>query len=239
MEVFDRILAAAQQVYPFTRLSLSLTVFFSVIILGIAIGGIRGYLARRREREEADGRYEYREPVIAPEDSPRVVLDELIAEQAIAAAPVEAAPSEILAAEPAPEEAPAAVLPADEPAVEPEPVEMPAAASEVPAPAPIIEPETAAIVAEAPVVPPAPAAVEGPDDLTVMRGVGPRLAEKLNALGITRFVQLAMLDSQEAEALDAQLGAYKGQLERDRWIDQAQMLALGDMAGFEKHFASA
>src|SRR4051812_42966812 len=40
-----------------------------------------------------------------------------------------------------------------------------------------------------PVEPPAPA--DGGDDLTRLKGVGPKLAEQLRALGVTRFSQVA------------------------------------------------
>jgi predicted flap endonuclease-1-like 5' DNA nuclease len=214
MGVFDQILAAAQQVYPFTWLSLSLTIFFSVIVLGIAIAAIRGFFARRRAREEAEDLYEYRLPAVSPEESPRVVLDELLAEQASVPVHAPAAETELEAVPAEVAEAADLAAPSPEPDVEPEATEARASAA-------------------------TPAVDEGPDDLTMLRGIGPRLAERLNTLGITRFVQLAMLDPGEAAALDAKLGANRGQLERDSWIDQAQMLAIGDIAGFEARYANA
>lgn len=74
------------------------------------------------------------------------------------------------------------------------------------------------------------------DDLTRMKGVGPRLADRLNAVGITRFAQLAALTPAEAEALDARLGDFQGRIHRDRWIEQAGFLARGDIAGYEAVF---
>ena len=79
---------------------------------------------------------------------------------------------------------------------------------------------------------PAPVA----DELTRMKGVGPRLADRLNSVGITSFAQIAALSPQEAAELDSKLGDFQGRLERDRWIEQAGFLAGGDIAGFEERF---
>lgn len=106
----------------------------------------------------------------------------------------------------------AADVPVSEPEPEPEPVEAPVAASE-PAPAPA-----------------------APDDLTRMKGVGPRLADRLASVGITRFTQLAALTPEDADALDAKLGDFQGRIHRDRWIEQAGYLASDDIAGFEATF---
>ena len=63
-----------------------------------------------------------------------------------------------------------------------------------------------------------------------MKGVGPRLEEKLNSLGINSFAQIAALSPAEAAELDSKLGDFKGRLERDHWIEQAQLLAAADHA---------
>lgn len=83
---------------------------------------------------------------------------------------------------------------------------------------------------------PAPAADGAADDLTRLKGVGPKLAARLNELGITRLAQLAALDAAAAQALDAQLGNFQGRMTRDRWIEQARFLAAGDVAGYEAVF---
>lgn len=74
------------------------------------------------------------------------------------------------------------------------------------------------------------------DDLTMLKGLGPKAAGVLNGLGITRFAQLAALDDAQVAALDAQLGAFRGRILRDRWVEQARYLAAGDRAGFEAIF---
>ncbi len=79
------------------------------------------------------------------------------------------------------------------------------------------------------------AKIEG-DDLQVMKGVGPRLADLLGAEGITRYEQIAQLTSDDLARLDAHLGAFKGRLVRDRIVEQAAFLAAGDRAGYEREF---
>lgn len=154
-------------------------------------------------------------------------LDELAADAGEAApaappppAPEPEAPAEPpLADEPIAAAAPFDASPASIAASEPAPAE--------PAPEPAPEPEPAPAPAPA-----APAA----DDLTRMKGVGPRLADRLNSVGVTSFAQIAALTPEEAEALDARLGDFQGRIHRDRWIEQAGFLARGDIAGFEETF---
>ena len=74
------------------------------------------------------------------------------------------------------------------------------------------------------------------DEFTRMKGVGPKFAEALHALGYNRFDQLARITSAELERIDAKLGPFKGRLQRDRVIEQADYLARGDIDGFEKNF---
>ena len=81
-----------------------------------------------------------------------------------------------------------------------------------------------------------PDAAGPPDDLQMLKGVGPKLAQKLNENGITRYDQLARLSQNEAAILDSKLGPFKGRLERDRVVEQANYLARGDRDGFEARF---
>ena len=74
------------------------------------------------------------------------------------------------------------------------------------------------------------------DDLQVMKGVGPKLAALLHAEGITRFSQIADLTPDDLTRLDAHLGAFKGRLVRDRIVQQAAYLAVGDREGYEREF---
>ncbi|MCR9277276.1 MAG: hypothetical protein NXH85_04835 [Pseudomonadaceae bacterium] len=66
------------------------------------------------------------------------------------------------------------------------------------------------------------------DDLTRIRGVGPKLAALLQSLGIVRFAQIAAFDAADLERLDDKLGAFKGRAVRDDWVGQAATLAESD-----------
>ena len=81
-----------------------------------------------------------------------------------------------------------------------------------------------------------PGAVGDPDDLKRLKGVGPKLATTLNQMGIMRYDQIAKLAPSQVEAIDAQLGAFKGRFERDRIVEQADYLARGDTDGYEARF---
>jgi predicted flap endonuclease-1-like 5' DNA nuclease len=74
------------------------------------------------------------------------------------------------------------------------------------------------------------------DDLCALKGVGPKFADALQAIGFYNFGQLASLSSVEIERLDEQLGAFRGRIVRDRIVEQAEYLARGDTDGFEQRF---
>ena len=91
----------------------------------------------------------------------------------------------------------------------------------------------------APDATPAPAptpTTDGTDDLTRIKGVGPKLAALLHSLGVTSFAQVAAWDDAEIDRVDAQLGRFEGRIRRDDWRTQAQLLAAGDMAAYEARF---
>lgn len=91
-------------------------------------------------------------------------------------------------------------------------------------------------IIDAPVHANLPGAAGPPDDLTQLKGVGPKLAATLNGLGISRFGQLASLSEGDLERLDRHLGPFKGRLQRDQVPLQAEYLARGDRDGFEQRF---
>lgn len=74
------------------------------------------------------------------------------------------------------------------------------------------------------------------DDLCIIKGVGPKFAVALHDLGFNRFEQIASLTPTEIERLDPQLGAFRGRIERDRIVEQADYLARNDTDGFEQKF---
>lgn len=81
-----------------------------------------------------------------------------------------------------------------------------------------------------------PGASGPPDNLRTLKGVGPKMAEKLNENGITRFDQLAALTPVQVAALDMKMEPFRGRIARDRLTEQAEFLARGDTEGFESRF---
>lgn len=71
------------------------------------------------------------------------------------------------------------------------------------------------------------------DDLKQLKGVGPKLEQTLNALGIYHFDQIAGLRKREIEWVDNNL-RFKGRIERDGWVAQAKALAKGEETEFSK-----
>ncbi|MEO6717657.1 MAG: hypothetical protein ABIM50_10490 [Novosphingobium sp.] len=82
--------------------------------------------------------------------------------------------------------------------------------------------------------PPVPAGAG--DDLTRIKGVGPKLVALLGQLGVGRFAEIAEWSEADIDRIDAQLGVFAGRIRRDSWVEQAKFLAAGDMAGFEGKF---
>lgn len=82
----------------------------------------------------------------------------------------------------------------------------------------------------------ASASPAGADDLSRIKGVGPKLVALLGELGITSYAQIAAWDAADIERVDAQLGRFKGRITRDQWVEQAQLLAAQDEAGFTEKF---
>ena len=90
----------------------------------------------------------------------------------------------------------------------------------VAAPEAIAEAEPVAVTVEA-----APAAAPAaPDDLTVIVGIGPKLALALAERGVTRFAHLAAWTAKDLADADAAL-SLKGRAVRDAWVAQAKRFA--------------
>jgi predicted flap endonuclease-1-like 5' DNA nuclease len=73
---------------------------------------------------------------------------------------------------------------------------------------------------------PPPSASRDRDDLTRIRGIGRRMAQRLNRLGILRYEQLATCDDAAIDELESQDPAMRGRIRRERWVEQAADLAL-------------
>ncbi len=106
------------------------------------------------------------------------------------------------------------------------------------APKPVEAAPAAALLADAPVAEvPTPflAEAEGEaDDLSRIKGIGPKLSARLAALGVFHFRQIADWTPEQLAAVDAQLGTFKGRPERDQWQSQARLLAAGDVKAYER-----
>lgn len=138
-----------------------------------------------------------------------------------------------------------------EPVRRPEPAPAPAPVA-TPEPEPAPEPEPEPEVAAAPVAaaaagaaaasggdddkPKIAAAVGEPDDLTKINGIGPKLCALCNSLGVQRFDQIAAWSSADVAEVDGHLGTFKGRIDRDNWIEQAKLLAAGNLTEWESRF---
>ncbi|MEY4269566.1 MAG: hypothetical protein RLZZ58_782 [Pseudomonadota bacterium] len=112
---------------------------------------------------------------------------------------------------------------------------------DIPVAAPVKFAEAPAPVVAAPAATAAPkiaAAVGAPDNLELIKGVGPKLNALLISLGVRRFDQIAAWGASEVAEVDQFLGNFTGRIDRDNWIDQAGLLARGDTAAFEAKYGS-
>lgn len=214
-----------------TTTSLIMIAVFALITLGAIVYGMRLAAQRREARRIEEERIETEaseQAMFVPSDvalsaGPAVSID---------APPVVDTPSR--APEPAPTPPPPAATP------------LPAASDADPFPeAPDLtdEPIVAAAPFEAsPAVEAESAPVEVPDrfagdrPLMKLKGLGPKVATRLKELGIQNVSDLAALDTAQAEAIDARLGPFTGRMVRDRWVEQAKLLAAGDDKAFEAQF---
>ena len=73
------------------------------------------------------------------------------------------------------------------------------------------------------------------DDLKLISGVGPVLERRLNALGITKWSQVAGFSTDDVTKVDDALN-FKGRITRDDWIKQAAALAKGGEAEYVRVF---
>jgi predicted flap endonuclease-1-like 5' DNA nuclease len=87
-------------------------------------------------------------------------------------------------------------------------------------------------VHEHPKEPPEEHAAHAEDDLTVLEGIGPKVAKVLKEAGITTFDRLAKADAAKVqEVLNA---AGLQMMNPEGWIEQAKLAAKGDTDGLKK-----
>lgn len=64
------------------------------------------------------------------------------------------------------------------------------------------------------------------DDLKAISGIGPKLEQVLNGMGIRRYADIAALKATDVARIEAELG-FGGRIVRDGWVEQAKALAKG------------
>ncbi len=80
---------------------------------------------------------------------------------------------------------------------------------------------------------PLPPAGRGTDDLKRIRGVGVLIEKKLNALGVSRYDQVANWTQSDIERFSDKLD-FKGRIERENWVEQARILSAGGQTEFSQ-----
>ena len=71
------------------------------------------------------------------------------------------------------------------------------------------------------------------DNLTRIKGIGVKIEELLNGIGVYHFDQIAVWNEKEAHWIDHQV-SFPGRALRDDWIGQAKLLAEGKETEFSK-----
>ena len=71
---------------------------------------------------------------------------------------------------------------------------------------------------------PAQKAKTTPDDLTKIKGIGPKLASVLVADGVKTFADIAKWTARDVKAWEARPEVISGRIKRDDWIGQAKSL---------------
>jgi NADH-quinone oxidoreductase subunit E len=83
--------------------------------------------------------------------------------------------------------------------------------------------------------PPAAHKPEKPDDLKLISGIGPKIEGILHSLGIFTFAQIAAWHQEQRDWVDRYLN-FKGRIDRDAWVKQADALARGGVDEYVRVF---
>ncbi len=188
-------------------------------------------------------------PAAAPAPAPAASPEPAKAEAAAPAAAVVSTPAAEKPA-PAPVEKPAekpAKKPADKPAAKKAAPKKKAASSAATQKKPATKPAAKPAAKKAASKPARkPVAADGkpeflsapregkPDDLKMIKGIGPKLEKVLNKMGVYHFDQIASWRAREVKWVDENLEGFKGRVSRDEWVKQAKVLAKGGTTEFAK-----
>ncbi len=189
-----------------------------IVVIGI-LWGIRKKRERIAAREEFEARAEEAGVEIGAPQTPPSPVPVAPSPPPIADAPAPGTPPAEDAGQPQ--------TPVDEPPLPGALADEPIAAVVMPDGAPA----TLAADADAPA---GFSPADGP--VTQLKGLGPKVAARLAELGVDRIGQIAALDDAAVAALDVRMGPFTGRITRDRWVEQARLLAAGDREGFERVF---
>lgn len=77
-----------------------------------------------------------------------------------------------------------------------------------------------------------------PDNLRRLIGIGPVNEKLLKAQGVTSFAQIAAWTDADVKRIEDVMN-FDGRIARERWIEQARLLAAGDEKAFAKEFPTA
>ena len=66
------------------------------------------------------------------------------------------------------------------------------------------------------------------DDLQVIKGIGPFIEEKLNALGIYTFQQISKMSGELEDQVNEAIEFFPGRVKRDQWVMQCKTLLSED-----------
>ena len=94
--------------------------------------------------------------------------------------------------------------------------------------------ERAAFAGE-PAVPIRPAEPPTHDNLQRIGGIAAEIEQRLNALGVARYTEIAQWSPAAVERIDKELGL-GGRASRENWIEQAQILSRGGDTRFSREF---
>jgi predicted flap endonuclease-1-like 5' DNA nuclease len=154
----------------------------------------------------------------------------------VAAKAASQAPAALMSTPAAAKSAPAAAKPAPK---------KPAAAKAAPGAAKTSAPKASAPKATAAPKTAAPAKATAakpasgkPDNLRRLIGIGPVNEKLLKAQGVTSFAQIAAWTAADIKRIEDVMN-FDGRIARERWIEQAKLLAAGDEKEFAKQFPTA
>lgn len=78
---------------------------------------------------------------------------------------------------------------------------------------------------------------EKKDDLKKISGIGNKLEQLLNGLGIYKYEQLANFNQKNIAWVNNRL-YFSGRIEREKWVEQAKLLAIGQETDFSQRVDS-